>query len=76
MLGRAAGATAIPHRCLQTVVEPSGNQPGVVGDDIAYFRNIDGEFRAVNVEQGIFDGDRFFLDFGQDLGRRADAAPQ
>ena len=26
----------------------------VVGDDIAYFRNIDGEFRAVNVEQGIF----------------------
>ncbi len=26
----------------------------VVGDDIAYFRNIDGEFRAVNVEKGIF----------------------
>ena len=26
----------------------------VVGDDIAYFKNINGEFRAVNVEQGIF----------------------
>jgi phosphoenolpyruvate carboxykinase (GTP) len=26
----------------------------IVGDDIAYFRNIDGEFRAVNVERGIF----------------------
>ena len=26
----------------------------VVGDDIAYFRNIDGVFRAVNVENGIF----------------------
>ena len=26
----------------------------IIGDDIAYFRNIDGEFRAVNVENGIF----------------------
>jgi phosphoenolpyruvate carboxykinase (GTP) len=26
----------------------------IVGDDIAYFRNINGEFRAVNVENGIF----------------------
>jgi len=27
---------------------------GIIGDDIAYFRNINGEFRAVNVENGIF----------------------
>jgi phosphoenolpyruvate carboxykinase (GTP) len=26
----------------------------IVGDDIAYFRNINGEFRAANVERGIF----------------------
>ena len=26
----------------------------IIGDDIAYFRKIDGEFRAVNVENGIF----------------------
>ncbi len=26
----------------------------IVGDDIAYFRNIDGDFRAVNVENGMF----------------------
>ena len=26
----------------------------IVGDDIAYFRNINGEFRAVNVEFGMF----------------------
>jgi len=26
----------------------------LVGDDIAYFRNINGEFRATNVERGIF----------------------
>ena len=26
----------------------------IVGDDIAYFRNINGEFRAVNVESGMF----------------------
>lgn len=26
----------------------------IVGDDIAYLRNIDGELRAVNVERGIF----------------------
>jgi GTP-dependent phosphoenolpyruvate carboxykinase len=25
-----------------------------LGDDITYFRNIDGEFWAVNVESGIF----------------------
>ncbi len=26
----------------------------IIGDDIAYFRDINGEFRAVNVENGIF----------------------
>ncbi len=44
---------AYPSACGKT---STAMIPGeeVVGDDIAYFRNIDGEFRAVNVEQGIF----------------------
>lgn len=44
---------AFPSACGKTA---TAMIPGelVVGDDIAYFRNIDGEFRAVNVEQGIF----------------------
>lgn len=46
-------AGAFPSACGKT---STAMIPGeqVVGDDIAYFRNIDGEFRAVNVEQGIF----------------------
>ncbi len=46
-------AGAYPSACGKT---STAMVPGeqVVGDDIAYFRNIDGEFRAVNVEQGIF----------------------
>ncbi|MCH3918654.1 MAG: phosphoenolpyruvate carboxykinase (GTP) [Spirochaetia bacterium] len=44
---------AYPSACGKT---STAMIPGeqIVGDDIAYFRNIDGEFRAVNVEQGIF----------------------
>ena len=44
---------AFPSACGKT---STAMIPGelVVGDDIAYFRNIDGEYRAVNVEQGIF----------------------
>jgi phosphoenolpyruvate carboxykinase (GTP) len=44
---------AYPSACGKT---STAMVPGeeVVGDDIAYFRNIDNEFRAVNVEQGIF----------------------
>ena len=44
---------AFPSACGKT---STAMIPGekVVGDDIAYFRNIDGEFRAVNVENGIF----------------------
>ncbi|MGD1823221.1 MAG: phosphoenolpyruvate carboxykinase (GTP) [Pleomorphochaeta sp.] len=46
-------AGAYPSACGKT---STAMIPGeqIVGDDIAYFRNIDGEFRAVNVEQGIF----------------------
>jgi phosphoenolpyruvate carboxykinase (GTP) len=46
-------AGAFPSACGKT---STAMIPGeeIVGDDIAYFRNIDGEFRAVNVEQGIF----------------------
>ena len=46
-------AGAYPSACGKT---STAMVPGeqVVGDDIAYFRNINGEFRAVNVEQGIF----------------------
>jgi phosphoenolpyruvate carboxykinase (GTP) len=44
---------AFPSACGKT---STAMIPGelVVGDDIAYFRNIGDEFRAVNVEQGIF----------------------
>ena len=44
---------AFPSMCGKT---STAMIPGeeIVGDDIAYFRNIDGEFRAVNVERGIF----------------------
>ncbi len=44
---------AYPSACGKTA---TAMLPGekVIGDDIAYFRNIDGEFRAANVEQGIF----------------------
>lgn len=46
-------AGAFPSACGKT---STAMIPGeeIVGDDIAYFRNIDKEFRAVNVEQGIF----------------------
>lgn len=46
-------AGAYPSACGKT---STAMIPGeqIVGDDIAYFRSIDGEFRAVNVEQGIF----------------------
>jgi len=44
---------AYPSACGKT---STAMLPGekIVGDDIAYFRNINGEFRAVNVEKGIF----------------------
>ncbi|MFP4268617.1 MAG: phosphoenolpyruvate carboxykinase (GTP) [Spirochaetaceae bacterium] len=46
-------AGAFPSACGKT---STAMIPGekIVGDDIAYFRNIDNEFRAVNVEEGIF----------------------
>jgi phosphoenolpyruvate carboxykinase (GTP) len=44
---------AYPSSCGKT---STAMIPGekIVGDDIAYFRNINGEFRAVNVEFGMF----------------------
>ncbi|NOY75211.1 MAG: phosphoenolpyruvate carboxykinase (GTP) [Kiritimatiellaeota bacterium] len=44
---------AFPSACgkTSTAMIPGEN---IVGDDLAYFRVIDGEFRAVNVESGIF----------------------
>jgi phosphoenolpyruvate carboxykinase (GTP) len=44
---------AYPSACGKT---STAMIPGekIVGDDIAYFKNIDGEFRAANVESGIF----------------------
>ncbi len=46
-------AGAYPSACGKT---STAMIPGelVIGDDITYFRNIDNEFRGVNVEQGIF----------------------
>jgi len=46
-------AGAYPSACGKT---STAMIPGeqIVGDDIAYFKQIDNEFRAVNVEQGIF----------------------
>jgi phosphoenolpyruvate carboxykinase (GTP) len=44
---------AYPSACGKTA---TAMLPGesIVGDDIAYFRNINGEFRGANVERGIF----------------------
>ncbi|MEA2013259.1 MAG: phosphoenolpyruvate carboxykinase (GTP) [Verrucomicrobiota bacterium] len=44
---------AYPSACgkTSTAMIPGEN---IIGDDLAYFRVIDGEFRAVNVESGIF----------------------
>ncbi len=44
---------AYPSACGKTA---TAMLPGetLVGDDIAYFRNLGGEFRAANVERGIF----------------------
>ncbi len=44
---------AFPSACgkTSTAMIPGEN---IVGDDLAYFRVVDGEFRAVNVESGIF----------------------
>ena len=44
---------AFPSACgkTSTAMVPGEN---IVGDDLTYFRVIDGEFRAVNVESGIF----------------------
>jgi phosphoenolpyruvate carboxykinase (GTP) len=44
---------AYPSACGKTA---TAMLPGetLVGDDIAYFKNLDGEFRAANVERGIF----------------------
>ncbi|MFC1452750.1 phosphoenolpyruvate carboxykinase domain-containing protein, partial [Verrucomicrobiota bacterium] len=57
-LNREKGRTtyfcgAYPSACGKTA---TAMMPGetIVGDDIAYFRNINGEFRAANVERGIF----------------------
>jgi phosphoenolpyruvate carboxykinase (GTP) len=46
-------AGAFPSACGKT---STAMLPGetIMGDDIAYFRNINGEFRAVNAEAGIF----------------------
>ena len=46
-------AGAYPSACGKT---STAMIPGeqIVGDDIAYFRNINGEFKAVNVEFGMF----------------------
>ncbi len=46
-------AGAFPSACGKT---STAMLPGetIVGDDIAYFRNIDGKFMAVNAEAGIF----------------------
>jgi phosphoenolpyruvate carboxykinase (GTP) len=44
---------AYPSACGKTA---TAMLPGetIIGDDIAYFKNINGEFRAANVERGIF----------------------
>ncbi len=46
-------AGAFPSACGKT---STAMLPGetIIGDDLAYFRNIDGEARCVNVEAGIF----------------------
>jgi len=44
---------AFPSACGKTATAMIDGEK-IVGDDIAYFRNINGEFRAANVECGIF----------------------
>jgi len=44
---------AYPSACGKTATAMIPGEK-IVGDDIAYFRNINGEFRAANVERGIF----------------------
>ena len=44
---------AYPSACGKTATAMIPGET-IVGDDIAYFRNIGGKFRAVNVERGIF----------------------
>lgn len=44
---------AYPSACGKTATAMIPGET-IVGDDIAYFKNIDGEFRAANVERGIF----------------------
>jgi len=46
-------AGAYPSACGKTATAMIPGEK-IVGDDIVYFRNIDNEFRGVNVEQGIF----------------------
>lgn len=46
-------AGAYPSACGKTATAMIPGEE-IVGDDIVYFRNIDNEFRGVNVEQGIF----------------------
>ncbi|MHC4633107.1 MAG: phosphoenolpyruvate carboxykinase (GTP) [Planctomycetota bacterium] len=46
-------AGAFPSGCGKTSTAMLPNET-IMGDDIAYFRKIDGQFRAVNAEAGIF----------------------
>ena len=46
-------AGAYPSACGKTATAMIPGEQ-IVGDDITYARNIDGEYRVVNVEQGIF----------------------
>ncbi|MFH1856900.1 MAG: phosphoenolpyruvate carboxykinase (GTP) [Candidatus Omnitrophota bacterium] len=46
-------AGAFPSACGKTSTAMLSGET-ILGDDIAYFRNIDGEARAVNAEAGIF----------------------
>jgi len=46
-------AGAFPSACGKTSTAMLPDET-IMGDDIAYFRRIDGEFRAVNAESGIF----------------------
>lgn len=46
-------AGAYPSACGKTSTAMMPGQT-IVGDDIAYVRNIDGEARAVNIESGVF----------------------
>ncbi len=46
-------AGAYPSACGKTATAMIPGET-IVGDDLAYFRVIDGEFRAVNIEAGIF----------------------